>query len=169
MRFSSNLLKKYKSLLKTSFSFKNVLLPNYKAVLLKKAFCFTSAQRIALCVENSVSRHFVLETSFGQIIRISCSKMRFASNLLNKYNSLFKTSFCVTNFLLATYMAVLLKNVFCFTSAQRIARCVENSVSRHFVLETSFCQLIGISCSKIRFSSNLLKTYKSLLKTSFCV
>ena len=60
MRFASNLLKTYKSLLKTSFCVKNFLLPNYKEILLKNAFCFTSAQRIARCVENSVSRHFVL-------------------------------------------------------------------------------------------------------------
>ena len=146
MRFKSNLLETYKSLLKTSFSVKNFLLPNYKAILLKNAFCFTSAQRIARCVENSVSRHFVLKTSFCQIIRISCSKMRFPSNLLKTYKSLLKTSFSVKNFLLPNYKAILLKNAFCFTSAQRIARCVENSVSRHFVLETSFCQLIRISC-----------------------
>ena len=74
MRYSSNLLEKYKSLMKTSFSVKNVLLPNYKAILLKNAFCFTSAQRIALCVENSVSRHFVLETSFCQLMGYLANK-----------------------------------------------------------------------------------------------
>ena len=147
MRFKSNLLKTYKSLLKTSFWVKNFLLPNYKAILIKNAFCFTSAQRIARCVENSVSIHFVLKTSFCQIIRISCSRMRFASNvlktykslwelhfvlkssfcqiiriscskmrfksnLLKTYKSLLKTSFCVTNFLLSNYKAILPKNAF---------------------------------------------------------
>ena len=128
MRFPSNLLNKYNSLLKTSFCVKKFLLLTYKAVLLKNAFCFTSAQRIARCVENSVSRHFVFKTSFCQIIRICCSKMRFASNLLNKYKSLLKTSFCVTNFILPNYKAILVKNAFLIKSAQNKQIAVENFI-----------------------------------------
>ena len=59
MRFTSNLLKKYNLLLKTSFCDKNFLCPNYKAILLKNAFSFKSAQRIQLAFENCVSLHFV--------------------------------------------------------------------------------------------------------------
>ena len=128
MRFASSVLKKYNSLLKTSFCVKNFFLPNYTAILLKNAFCFKSAKRIARCVENSVSRHFVFKTSFCQIIRISCSKIRFASNLLNKYKSLLKTSFCVTNFILPNYKAILLKNAFLIKSAQNKQIAVENFI-----------------------------------------
>ena len=135
MRFGSNFLKKYTSRLKTLFCVKNFRLP----IILKNAFCIKCVKKLQVAVENFI----LLQTLFCKIIRISFSKMRFSSNLLKTYKSLLKTSFCVKNFLLPNYKAILLKNAFCFTSAQRIARCVENSVSRHFVLKTSFCQLIG--------------------------
>ena len=38
----------------TSFSVKNFVLPNFKDVLLKDAFCMKSAQGIQLAVENCV-------------------------------------------------------------------------------------------------------------------
>ena len=48
----------------TSFCVKNYLLPNYKHVLLKNAFCMNSCQRIQLAVENCVSLQFELKCSF---------------------------------------------------------------------------------------------------------
>ena len=158
-----------------------------------------SAQKIQLALENCVWLHFVLKTTFCQILRMSCLKMRFAWNLLKKYNSLFEncltsfcvenyllpnfkyvwlknafcmksaqkiqlagwklclTSFCVKNYLLPNYKHVLLKNAFCMKSAQGIQLAVENSVWLHFVLKTNFCQILRMSCSKIRFAWSLLK------------
>ena len=77
----------------TSFSVKNSLLPNYKAILLNGAFCLKSTQRIQLAVENAISLQFVSKTLLFQIIRISLLKVRFAWNLLKEYNSLLKTVF----------------------------------------------------------------------------
>ena len=81
----------------TSFCVKNYLLPNFKDVLLRNKFCMKSAQRIQLPVKNCVWLHFVLKTTFCQIISMSCYKMRFAWNVLKEYNSLLKTVF---NFIL---------------------------------------------------------------------
>ena len=61
----------------TLFSVKNYPLPKFKDVLLKKAFCKKSAQRILLAVEKCVIIHFVLKTTFCQIISMSCYKMCF--------------------------------------------------------------------------------------------
>ena len=75
----------------TSFCVKNYLSPNYKHVLPKNAFCMKSAQRIQLAVGKGVWHLYVLKTTFCQILRMSCKKMRFAWNLLKEYNSLLKT------------------------------------------------------------------------------
>ena len=132
-------------------------LANCRIILLKSAFCIKSARRIQLADENCVSLHFVLRTSFCQIIRISCLKMRFPSNLLKTYKSLLNSSFCVKNFILPNYKAILFKNEFCLTSAQRIEFCVDNSVSRHFVLKLPFAKLygyLGKTCILHQISSN---------------
>ena len=116
----------------TSFCFKNYLLPNFKHVLLKNAFCMKSAQKIQLALWK-----------------------------------LGLTSFCVKNYLLPNYRHVLLKNAFCMKSAQGIQHALENCIWLHFVLKTTFCQILSMSCSKIRFAWNLLKKYNSLWKTVF--
>ena len=129
--------------LKWSFS------PNYKLVLLKNGLCIKCAKRIKLAVESCVSLQFELKCFFFQIRRISCQKTRFASNVLKEYNSLLKTVF---DFIFcwklpfAHYKHVLLKNAFWIKSAQRIQLAVENCVLLHFVLKTTFCQIISISC-----------------------
>ena len=94
----------------TSFRVKNYLLPNYKHVLPKNAFCIKCAQGIQLAVENCVWHLYVLKTTFCQILRMSWKKMRFAWNLLKEYNSLLKT------------------------------------VSLHFVLKTTLCRNLTMSC-----------------------
>ena len=77
------------------------------------------------------------------------------------------TSFCVKNYLLPNYKHVLLKNAFCMKSAQVIQLAVENCVSLQFELKCSFFQIRRISGLKMRFASNVLKEYNSLLKTVF--
>ena len=55
MRFAWNLLKKYNSLFENCVWLhlsENYLLPNYKHVLLKNAFCMKSAQKIQLAVRK---------------------------------------------------------------------------------------------------------------------
>ena len=73
----------------TSFCVKNFLFSNYKDIFRKNLFCIKSAQRIQLAFEICVALHFVLKRSVCEIIMISWKKMRFASNLLKEYNSLF--------------------------------------------------------------------------------
>ena len=133
---------RYWKLCLTSFCAKNYLLPNYRHVLLKNAFCMKSAQKIQLALWK-----------------------------------LCLTSFCV-NYLLPNYRHVLLKNAFCMKSAKGIQLGLENCIWLHFVLKTTFCQILSMSCSKMRFAWNLLKKYNSLfencvwlhfeLKTTFC-
>ena len=55
----------------TLFCVKTYLLPNFKDLLLKNAFCIKCAQRIQLAVENCVWLNIVLKTTFGQILRMS--------------------------------------------------------------------------------------------------
>ena len=143
-----------------SFCVKNSLFPNYKAILLSGAFCFKSTQRIQLVVENCVSLHFMWKSSFCYIIMISCK------NTTRCWKLCF-SSVCVKNSLFPNYKDILLKGAFCIKSTQRIQLAVENCVPLHFVLKTPFYQIIRISYWKVPFAWNLLKEYKSLLKTVF--
>ena len=118
----------------TSFCVKNYLLPNFKDVLLKNAFCMNSTQTIQLAVENCVGLHVVLKTTFCQIISTTrCRKLCL-------------TSCCVKNYLLPNFKDVLLKNAFWMKSAQRIQLAVQNCVLLQFELKWSFFQIWKISC-----------------------
>ena len=137
----------------TSFCVKDFLLPNYKDILLKSAFCIKSAQRIQLAVENCVSLHFKLKSSFLRNFKDILQKNAFCiksaeRTQLGVENCL--TSFYVKifllNFLLPNDKDILLKTAFWIKSAQRIQLAVENSLSLQFVSKTHFFQIIRISC-----------------------
>ena len=118
----------------TSCCVKNYLLPNYKHVLLKNAFCMKSAQRIQLAVGKCVWLHFVLKTTFCQIISTTrCRKLCL-------------TSCCVKNYLLPNYKHLLLKNAFCIKGAQRIQLAVENCLWLHFLLKNTLSRNLTMSC-----------------------
>ena len=62
----------------SSFCVKNFLLPNYKEISLKNAFCIKSAQRIQIAVENWVSLHFTDATLIAK------TPMRLLSHVKTK-------------------------------------------------------------------------------------
>ena len=107
-----------------------------------------SAQRIQLAVGKCVWLHFVLKTTFCQIISTTrCRKLCL-------------TSCCVKNYVLPNFRDVLLKNAFCMKSAQRIQLAVGKCVWLHFVLKTTFCQIISTTrCRKLCLTSCCVKNY----------
>ena len=132
----------------TSFCVKNYLLPNYKHVLLKNAFCMKSAQRIQLAVENCLTSFCVKNYLFPNFKGVLL-KMRFTWNLLKEYNWQFKTVFdfiLCKNYILPNYKHVLLKYAFRMKSPKRLQLAVDNCVGLHSVLKTTYCQILGISC-----------------------
>ena len=135
----------------TSFCAKNYLLPNYRHVLLKKCFLHEICSRnTTRCLENCIWLHFVLKTTFCQILSMSCFKNAFCMKSAQKIQlavwKLCLTSFWVENYLLPNYKHVLLKNAFCMKSAQGVQLAVENCVWLHIVLKTIFCQILRMSC-----------------------
>ena len=155
----------------TSFCVKNYLLPNFKDVLLKNAFCIKSAQRIQLsCWKlcfTSVSVKMVVFSKLEGYLAKKFVLHQMCSKNTTRCWKLCLTSFCVKNYLLQNFKDVLLRNKFCMKSAQTIQLAVKNCVGLQFVLKTTFCPIISMSCYKIRFIWNLLKEYNSLLKTVF--
>ena len=101
--------------------------------------------------------------------------MRFASSLLKEHNSVLKTvftSFYVTFFLLRNYNNVLLKNVFCIKSPQKIQLAVENCVLLHFVKKLPCSKLyryLAKKCVLHQISSKNTTRCWKLCSTSFCV
>ena len=129
-----------------------------------------SAQRLLLAVENCVSLHFVLKNFILPNDKNTFLNNSFCMKSVQRIQLAVEiccSSFCVKNFLAPNYKVIFLKKALCIKSAERIELTVENSVSLYFVLKTSFCQIIRISCQKICFASILLKEYNSLLKTEF--
>ena len=123
-----------------------------------------------------------------------CCKLSFTSFyvkifLLRNYNdSLLKNVFCIKSaqkIQLAVETCVLLhfvKKLRCSKLWGYLAKkcvlhqiCSKNKTGfwklcyASFCVQTYFCQMIRISCLKMRFGSNLLKEYNSLLKTLFHV
>ena len=136
-----------------------LLLPNYRHVLLKNAFCMKSAQSIQLAVENCVWLHFVLKTTFCQIISMSSQKMPFASNVLKEYNSLLKTVSLQFELKWSFFLAK--KRVLNQMCSKNTTRCWKLCFTSVWV------KVVPFSCYKMRFASNVLKEYYSLLKTVF--
>ena len=88
MRFASKSAQKIQLALENCFTtvcVGNWLLPNFKHLFPKKAFCVKSDKKIQLpLAKNRVSLHLELETGFCQILNSSCQNMRFASKSAQK-------------------------------------------------------------------------------------
>ena len=157
MRFTWNLLKEYNSqilrmktvcvwlhfVLKTTFC-------QIIACLAKKCvlheICSRNTTRCGkLCLTSFCAKNYLLP-NFKDVLLKNSFCLKSAQKIQLAVWKLCLTSFCVKNYLLPNYRHVLLKNAFCMKSAQGIQLAMENCVWLHFVLKTTFCQIIGMSC-----------------------
>ena len=134
----------------TSFCVKNYLLPNFKDVLLKKCvlneICSNNTTRcLKLCL-TSVWIKMVLFSKLEGYLAKKCVLHQMCSKNTTRCWKLCLTLFCVENYILLNYKHVLLQNAFCMKSAQRIQLAVENCVWLHFVLKTTFREILRMSC-----------------------